>query len=95
MDRTALSWTRSSLSMAASGTLIARAAFVAKLNALGVVCAIAMATLAYLIYRHGRRIYSSGDQPGAFSHPHATTLGRLTVATVTVAVVAVVVTVAL
>lgn len=95
IDRTALSWTRSSLSIAASGVLIARAAFVAELDALGVACAIAMAAVAYLTYRHGRMVYTRPDQPGEFAHPHATTLGRLTLATVAIAVVAVAVTIAL
>jgi uncharacterized membrane protein YidH (DUF202 family) len=95
LDRTALSWTRSSLSIAASGVLIARAAFVAHLDVLGVACAIAIAALAYLTYRHGRTVYARRGQPGAFAHPHTATLGRLTAATVAIAVVAVVVTIAL
>ncbi len=95
LDRTALSWTRSSLSIAASGVLIARAAFVANLDVLGVACAIAIAAVAYLTYRHGRKLYTRGAQPGGFAHPHTATLGRLTLATVAIAVVAVVVTIAL
>jgi len=44
-ERTALAWTRSALTMAASGVLIARAAFVGHLAVLGVVSAVAMASL--------------------------------------------------
>jgi uncharacterized membrane protein YidH (DUF202 family) len=47
-ERTALAWTRSALTMAASGVLIARAAFVGHLPVLGVVSAGAMAILSAL-----------------------------------------------
>lgn len=56
-DRTALAWTRSALNMAASGTLIARGAFTAHLDALGIGSAVAIAVMALLTWRHGQTIY--------------------------------------
>jgi len=44
-ERTMLAWTRSALIVAASGTLIARAAFVGHLALLGVATAVAMQRL--------------------------------------------------
>jgi uncharacterized membrane protein YidH (DUF202 family) len=94
-ERTALAWTRSALNMAASGTLIARAAFAARLDVLGVAGAIAMATLAWLTWRHGREIYYGRELSGAVTHPQTRALGLLTAATLLIALVAVVVTIAI
>jgi uncharacterized membrane protein YidH (DUF202 family) len=62
-ERTALAWTRSALAMAASGVLIARAAFVGHLRVLGVVSAVEMAMLAALTWRHGQAIYREHREP--------------------------------
>lgn len=94
-DRTALAWTRSALSLLASGTLIARAAFVARLDGLGVASAAAMALLAVITWRHGRAIYHDRALTGPHPHHQTGALGFLTAATLGTAVVAVVVTVAL
>lgn len=90
-----MAWTRSALNMAASGTLIARAGFAAHLNGLGIASALAMATMAYLTWRHGRKIYHQRGRAGAFPHHQPGTLGRLTVATLITAAVAIVVTIAI
>ena len=94
-ERTALAWTRSALNMAASGVLIARAAFVERLDVLGAVIAIAMAALTMLIWRHGRLIYDERRHPGTLPHHQPGTLGLLTAATVLTAAIAVVVTLAI
>jgi uncharacterized membrane protein YidH (DUF202 family) len=94
-ERTALAWTRSALNMAASGTLIARAAFVGRLAALGVVIAIAMATLAALIWRHGRVIYHERREPGMPPHLQTAAFGLLMAATVSIAAIAIMVTIAI
>jgi uncharacterized membrane protein YidH (DUF202 family) len=94
-ERTALAWTRSALNMAASGTLIARAAFVGHLAALGVVSAIAMATLAALTWRHGRVIYHDRREPGMPPHLQTAAFGLLMAATVLIAAIAIVVTIAI
>jgi len=94
-ERTALAWTRSALNMAASGTLIARAAFVGHLAAFGVVTAIAMATLAALTWRHGRVIYHERRETGMPAHLQTAAFGLLMAATVLIAAIAIVVTVAI
>jgi len=94
-ERTALAWTRSALNMAASGTLIARAAFVGHLDALGIVSAIAMGTLAAATWRHGQVIYRERREPGMPPHLQAVAFGRLMAATVLIAAIAVVVTIAI
>jgi uncharacterized membrane protein YidH (DUF202 family) len=94
-DRTALAWTRSALNMAGSGILIARAAFMANLDVLGVICAIAMAVMSLLTWRHGQVILGHRALAGARSHEQAVALRWLTAGTVLVGAVAVVVTVAL
>jgi hypothetical protein len=81
--------------MAGSGILIARAAFVADLDALGVVVAIAMAVMALLTWRHGQAIFGDRELAGARSHHQPAALRGLTAATVLIGAVAVVVTVAL
>ena len=94
-ERTALAWTRSALTMAASGLLIARAAFVGHLPALGVVSAVATAILSALTWRNGQAIYG-GRRDGFSPRRRGTTgFGLLTVATVLIAATAIVVTVAI
>lgn len=93
-DRTSLAWTRSALNMAASGTLIARAGFTAQLAALGVAIAIVMATIALLTWRYGQTLYRDRG-PGGTLHPQAGALAALTAATMLIAAVALVVTIAL
>jgi uncharacterized membrane protein YidH (DUF202 family) len=87
-ERTALAWTRSALSLAANGALIARAAFVASLPVLGVVLTVAIAAATLLIWRHGQLITPARRRP--LPGPHAQThplrqLSALTVATAAVA----------
>jgi uncharacterized membrane protein YidH (DUF202 family) len=94
-ERTALAWTRSALNMAASGVLIARAAFAGHLAALGVASAVVMAGFALLTWGLGRAIYLDRGRAGGFPHHQAGALGLLTAATMFVAVVAVVVSVAI
>jgi uncharacterized membrane protein YidH (DUF202 family) len=94
-ERTALAWTRSALTMAASGVLIARAAFVGHLPVIGVVSAVAMAILAALTWRHGQAIYRERYEPGMSQGLQTAAFGLLTVATVLIAAIAVVVTVAI
>ncbi len=81
--------------MAASGTLIARGAFLAGLDTVGVASAIIMALLAMLTWRHGRAIYDDRRIVGAYPHHQTGALSLLTAATVLTAGVAIVVTVAL
>ena len=92
-DRTALAWTRSALNLLANGTLIARAAFVAHLDVVGVLTAVAAAALALVTWRHGRAIYDHG-LVGPDRYHQTGALGLLTVATVVTALVAIVVTLA-
>ena len=94
-ERTALAWTRSALTMAASGVLIARAAFVGHLAALGVVSAVAMAILSALTWRNGQAIYRERREPWMPQRLQTTAFGLLTAATVLIAVIAIVVTVAI
>ena len=94
-DRTALAWTRSALNMAGSGVLIARAGFDAHLNALGVVTAIAMATMAALTFRHGQVLYRERLLSDGGGNEQTDALGLLTGATVLTAVIALVVTIAI
>jgi uncharacterized membrane protein YidH (DUF202 family) len=90
-ERTALAWTRSALNLAASGTLIARAAFTAHLDVLGLASAVAMASLALLTWRHGRGIYLARGVPGTFPHHERGALGLLTAATLVTATVSMVI----
>jgi uncharacterized membrane protein YidH (DUF202 family) len=94
-DRTALAWTRSALNMAGSGILIARAAFMADLDALGVASAIAIAAIALLTWRHGQRIDGDRGLQGSPAHHQPVALRWLTAATLLIGVVAIVVTVAI
>jgi uncharacterized protein DUF202 len=94
-DRSALAWTRSALNMAASGTLLARGAFTAHLVALGVVCAIAMAGLALLTWRHGQALYRERYVAGVFPSGQSAEFVLLTTATVLTATAAVVVSIAI
>ena len=94
-ERTALAWTRSALTMAASGVLIARAAFVGRLPVLGVVSAVAMAILSALTWRNGQAIYRERREPWMPERLQAAAFGLLTAATVLIAAIAIVVTVAI
>jgi uncharacterized membrane protein YidH (DUF202 family) len=94
-ERTALAWTRSALTMAASGVLIARAAFVGHLPVLGVVSAIAMAILSALTWREGQAIYRERREPWMPQRPQIAAFGLLTSATVLIAAIAIVVAVAI
>ena len=93
-ERTALAWTRSALTMAASGVLIARAAFVGHLRVLGVVSAVATAILSALTWRHGQAIYRERREPWMPHRVQMAAFGLLTAATVLIAAIAIVVTVA-
>jgi uncharacterized membrane protein YidH (DUF202 family) len=94
-ERTALAWTRSALNMSASGVLIARAAFAGHLDALGVASAVVMAGLALGTWAHGRAIYLDRGRAGGFPHHQAGAFGLLTAATLLIAAVAVVVSIAI
>jgi uncharacterized membrane protein YidH (DUF202 family) len=94
-ERTALAWTRSAVAMAASGVLIARAAFVGHLPVLGVVSAVAMAIVSALTWRNGQAIYRERHQPWMPQRLQTAAFGLLTVATVLIAAIAIVVTVAI
>ena len=94
-ERTALAWTRSALTMAASGVLIARATFVGHLPVLGVVSAVAMAILSALTWRNGQAIYRERRGPWMPKRRQTAAFGLLTAATVLIAAIAIVVTVAI
>ena len=93
-ERTALAWTRSALSMAASGTLIARAAFVEHLAGLGVAAAFVTAIVSALTWRRGQVIYRERHQVSMPPHAQTSAFGLLTGVTVLTAAIAVVVTIA-
>jgi hypothetical protein len=80
--------------MAASGTLIARAAFVGHLPVLGVASAVAMASLSALIWRHGQAIFGGRHQPSMAPQVQTRAFSLLTGATVLTAVIAAIVTIA-
>jgi uncharacterized membrane protein YidH (DUF202 family) len=94
-ERTALAWTRSALTMAASGVLIARAAFVGHLPVLGVVSAVAMAILSALTWRNGQEIYRERRQPWMPQRLQTAAFALLTAATVLIGAIAIVVTIAI
>jgi uncharacterized membrane protein YidH (DUF202 family) len=94
-DRTALAWTRSALSMLAIGTLIARAAFEADLDVLGVIAALGTLTLALLTWRQGNMLYRERALDISQPHHQPGALGVLMSATLMIAVVALVVTIVL
>jgi uncharacterized membrane protein YidH (DUF202 family) len=92
-DRTALSWTRSALSLAANGVLIARAAFDADLPVLGVVMAVAVAAATLLVWSHGDQLTPARRRPLPGPHEQSRPLRQLTVFTVATAAVAIVISV--
>jgi len=94
-DRTALAWTRSALSMLAIGTLIARAAFDADLDVLGVIAALGTVGLALLTWRQANVLYRERALDTAEPHHQPGALGVLMAATVVIAVVALIVTIVL
>jgi len=79
--------------MAASGTLIARAAFTAHLDALGVATAAAMAAMALLTWRHGQAIYRERRRPGMPTRLQTGEFIVLTIATVLTATIAMLVSI--
>ena len=81
--------------MAASGVLIARAAFVGHLPALGVASAAAMAILAALTWRNGQATYRERREPRTPRRLQMAAFGLLTAATVLIAAIAIVVTIAI
>jgi uncharacterized membrane protein YidH (DUF202 family) len=94
-DRTALAWTRSALSMLAIGTLIARAAFEADLDAVGVIVAGATLALALLTWRQGNALYRERAVDSSQPHHQPGALGFLMSATLVISVVALIVTIVL
>ena len=94
-ERTVLAWTRSALNVAGSGTLIARAAFAANLDAIGIACALATAVLAFTTWRHGRMLYRIRELPEEASQPQTVACGRLTAATLLIGAAATAVTIAI
>ena len=92
-ERAALAWTRSALTMAASGALIARAAFVGHLAWLTVFSAVAIATLSVLTWHHGQVICREHREPGIPQNLQTVAFGLLTAATVLIAGVAILVTI--
>lgn len=92
-ERTALAWTRSGLNMAATGALISRGAFEGRLDGLAIASALALAALSALTWDRGRIIYRLRRGPGAHVAVETEAFWLLTLATVGVAVLAIVVTV--
>ena len=91
-ERTALAWTRSALSVAASGALIARACLGAHLNVLGTLIAIVMAMLAFVVWRHGRETYAETPQLEALERRRRGALAGLATVTIFTALLAIIVT---
>jgi NADH:ubiquinone oxidoreductase subunit 6 (subunit J) len=81
--------------MAASGVLIARAAFVGHLPVLGVVSAVAMAILSALTWSNGQASYRERREAWMPQRLQTAAFGLLTAATVLIAAIAIVVTVAI
>lgn len=94
-DRTALAWNRSSLSIASTAVLTARAAFIGHLWILGVGAGIALAAISVTIHRHAELIYAGRRGPGADRHHQAEAFRLLTAATLATALTAAVVGVAI
>jgi uncharacterized membrane protein YidH (DUF202 family) len=92
-ERTALAWTRSALNMAATGTLIARGAFEARLDGLAIASALAVAALSALTWDRGRIIYRLRRTPGSHVTVETEAFWLLTLVTVGISVLAIVVTV--
>jgi hypothetical protein len=80
--------------MAGTGVLIARAAFVAHVAALGVAIGAVMSVFAVTAWRHGLEIYSDRRLQSAGVHHQAEALRLLTAATLLTATVAIIVTLA-
>ena len=94
-DRTALAWTRSALGMLAIGTLIARAAFVADLDGIAVIVAIATLAVALVTWRQGNALYRERAVDSSEPHHQPGALGFLMSVTLLIAAVALIVTVVL
>ena len=93
-DRTTLAWTRSALNLATIGVLIARAGFVARLDLLGVLSAIAMGAIALLTWRYSHAVYRDRGGAGRFPHHQPAAIVLLTAATLFTGAVALIVTIA-
>jgi uncharacterized membrane protein YidH (DUF202 family) len=91
-ERTSLAWTRSGLSIAASGALIVRGCLSAHLDALGIVIAVVMAIVAISVWRHGQETYSEPGLSAPDRRRQSGILAGLTIATVLTALLAIVVT---
>ena len=91
-ERTALAWTRSALSVAASGALIVRACLRAHLDVLGTLIAIVMAMLAFVVWRHGRETYAEAWQLDTLERRRRGALAGLATVTIFTAVLAIIVT---
>ena len=81
--------------MAASGTLIARAGYPAHLDTLGVASRFAMATVALLTWRDGQALYRAAAIRACPDCSRRARFGLSTAATLLIAIVAIVVTIAI
>jgi uncharacterized membrane protein YidH (DUF202 family) len=93
-ERTSLAWTRSGLSIAASGALIVRGCLSAHLDALGIVIAVVMAIVAVVVWRHGQQTYAEPGLSAPDRRRQSRVLAGLTIATVFTALLAIIVTLA-
>jgi uncharacterized membrane protein YidH (DUF202 family) len=86
-DRTALAWTRSSLSLAGNGVLLARAALIANDELAGLMLGVAFVLVSLLIWRHAVHIYPHRRLPDTRAAHHQARAFRLLVAVTVVTVV--------
>jgi hypothetical protein len=93
-ERTGLAWTRSALSVAASGALIARACLSAHLDVLGTLIAILMGVLTLVVWRSGQETQAEPGPPDAVLRRQAGALAGLTTVTMVTALLAIIVTLA-
>jgi uncharacterized membrane protein YidH (DUF202 family) len=93
-ERTSLAWTRSGLTIAASGALIVRACLAAHLDVLGILIAVFMTVFAVVIWRHGQETYAEPGPSDADRHHQRRALSGLTAATLVTALLAIIVTLA-
>lgn len=89
VERTALAWARSALSLAANGVLIARGAFEADVPVLGAVLTVAVAAATLLVWRHGERITPARRLPLPGPHEQSRPFRQLTAFTVGTAAIAI------
>jgi putative membrane protein len=93
-ERTALAWTRSALSIAAGGALIARAWLSAHQDVLGVVVAIVTVVVTLAVWHHGQETYAEPGLLPASPRRESAALAGLTTATLVTALLAIIVTLA-